>query len=400
MSAPWTPGITYFDTAASYGDGKSETNLGRVLKELNAWPRVVVGTKVRLRGDGSPRAEIREALEQSLRRLDHDSVDVFHLHNPIVHERGLELDAVLGEVARGFEDVIAAGMTRHAGFTALGQTSALVDVARATPYETLQVFFNVLNPSAGFPGRSGGQQDFGGLIETAASAGRGVIVIRVLAAGAAAATPERVRNAGDLGGPLAGGGGFDENVERARKLAPLAQEAGLEGPVELALRFGLSKAGRLNRAGRLLQPRPPRGRHPLGRARPAPIRPRRAHRRPGLNAAHEVVADVGDQALARRRRRSPGWADDQALDTLIGVATRDVQVHVHGRRDADLHLAQLGWARIVVRGLAQSVQDALRAVVVEPIAVPAVCLLDGPRSAPGERPPTTSSGPGCWIGRG
>ena len=113
-------GITYFDTAASYGDGKSETNLGRVLKELNAWQRVVVGTKVRLSGDGSPRAEIREALEQSLRRLDHDSVDVFHLHNPIVHERGLELDAVLGEVARGFEDVIAAGMTRHAGFTAPG----------------------------------------------------------------------------------------------------------------------------------------------------------------------------------------------------------------------------------------------------------------------------------------
>jgi aryl-alcohol dehydrogenase-like predicted oxidoreductase len=236
-------GITYFDTAASYGDGKSEANLGRVLKELNAWQRVVVGTKVRLSGDGSPRAEIREALEQSLRRLDHDSVDVFHLHSPIVHERGLELDAVLGEVARGFEDVIAAGMTRHAGFTALGQTAALVDVARATPYETLQVFFNVLNPSAGFPGRSGGQQDFGGLIETAASAGRGVIVIRVLAAGAAAATTERVRNAGDPGGPLAGGGAYEDNVERARKLAPLAQEAGLEGPLELAVRFGLSKPG-------------------------------------------------------------------------------------------------------------------------------------------------------------
>ena len=54
--------------------------------------------------------------------------------------------------------------------------------------------------------------------------GRGVIVIRVLAAGAAAATPQRVRNAGDPGGPLAGGGGLDENVERARKLAPLAQD--------------------------------------------------------------------------------------------------------------------------------------------------------------------------------
>jgi len=236
-------GITYFDTAASYGDGTSETSLGRVLKELDAWSRVVVGTKVRLDGNGSPRDEIRNALEASLKRLDHDSVDVFHLHNPIVHPRGLDLDAVLGEVARGFEDVIAAGLTRHAGFTALGQTPALIDVARAKPYETLQVFFNVLNPSAGFPGRSGGQQDFGGLIETAASAGRGVIVIRVLSAGAVAATPERAGYAGDPGTPLAGGPSYTENVDRARQLQPLATEAGMESTLELGLRFGLSKPG-------------------------------------------------------------------------------------------------------------------------------------------------------------
>jgi aryl-alcohol dehydrogenase-like predicted oxidoreductase len=236
-------GITYFDTAASYGDGASETNLGRVLKELDAWPRVVVGTKVRLDGNGSPRDEIRAALEASLGRLDHDSVDVFHLHNPIVHPRGLGLDAVLGEVARGFEDVIAAGLTRHVGFTALGETAALIEVARTTPYETLQVFFNVLNPSAGFPGRSGGQQDFGGLIETAASAGRGVIVIRVLSAGAVAATPDRAEHAGDPGTPLAGGPSYMENVDRARQLQPLASEAGLESTLELGLRFGLSKPG-------------------------------------------------------------------------------------------------------------------------------------------------------------
>jgi L-galactose dehydrogenase/L-glyceraldehyde 3-phosphate reductase len=238
-------GITYFDTAASYGDGQSETNLGRVLKELNAWNRVVVGTKVRLKdaGGGSPRDEIRAALEESLRRLDHDSVDVFHLHNPIAQERGLELDYVLGEVARGFEDIAASGLTRHVGFTALGATPALIDVTRGGPFETLQMYFNVLNPSAGYAGKSGGQQDFGGLIDTAASAGRGVIVIRVLAAGAAAATPERPENAGDPGGPMAGGRGYTDNVDRARQLEPLARDAGLEGPVELALRFGLSKPG-------------------------------------------------------------------------------------------------------------------------------------------------------------
>src|ERR671937_522818 len=52
-------GITYFDTAAGYGDGRSEENLGRVLGELNAWGRVVVGTKVRLGSAQNPREAIR-----------------------------------------------------------------------------------------------------------------------------------------------------------------------------------------------------------------------------------------------------------------------------------------------------------------------------------------------------
>src|SRR4051812_29380939 len=77
-------GITYFDTAALYGDGQSELSLGRALADLNAWSRVVVGTKVRLPETvDNPRAAIRAGLEASLARLGHDSVDVFHLHNTI-----------------------------------------------------------------------------------------------------------------------------------------------------------------------------------------------------------------------------------------------------------------------------------------------------------------------------
>src|SRR5688572_30849697 len=78
-------GITYFDTAPVYGDGRSEENLGRALAELNAWDRVVVGTKVRLLPDElrDPAAAIRRSLEQSLRRLNHDSVGLIQLHNRI-----------------------------------------------------------------------------------------------------------------------------------------------------------------------------------------------------------------------------------------------------------------------------------------------------------------------------
>ena len=41
-------GYRHVDTAEMYGNGRSEENLGRALRELNAWRRVVVGTKVRL----------------------------------------------------------------------------------------------------------------------------------------------------------------------------------------------------------------------------------------------------------------------------------------------------------------------------------------------------------------
>ena len=81
-------GINYFDTAPSYGDGKSETNLGRVLTELRA--EAVVATKVRLGADdiGDVRGAVRRSLEASLRRLGRDWVDILQLHTQVSVERG------------------------------------------------------------------------------------------------------------------------------------------------------------------------------------------------------------------------------------------------------------------------------------------------------------------------
>jgi L-galactose dehydrogenase/L-glyceraldehyde 3-phosphate reductase len=242
-------GITYFDTAALYGDGASEEHLGRVMRELGAWSRVVVGTKVRLASvePGSVSQGVRASLQASLQRLGRSDIDVFHLHNSVglTHaERGqLELETVLGEVAQALEEVKQAGLVRHVGFTGLGETAALREVVMAEPFETVQTYFNVLNPSAGFTGHAGGQQDFEGLIDSAARVGRGVIVIRVLAAGAAVGLAERPPIAGDPGGAMAGSRSYADDLVRAERVAALASELGLEGPVELALRFGLSKPG-------------------------------------------------------------------------------------------------------------------------------------------------------------
>ena len=63
-------GVNYFDTAVLYGDGESETNLGRVLQKLKP-ANAVVGTKVRLAPGEFGRIgdAVRESLEGSLARL-------------------------------------------------------------------------------------------------------------------------------------------------------------------------------------------------------------------------------------------------------------------------------------------------------------------------------------------
>jgi aryl-alcohol dehydrogenase-like predicted oxidoreductase len=70
----------------------------------------------------------------------------------------------------------------------------------------------------------------------------GVIVIRPLAAGAVAGAAARHPNAGDPGGGIAGER-YADDLARGRALAALAGELGLAGPVELALRFALTRPG-------------------------------------------------------------------------------------------------------------------------------------------------------------
>src|SRR4051794_2394242 len=94
-------GINYFDTAALYGNGESERNLGRVLKALKA--DVVVGTKVRLGAEHRANAgkAIVQGMDDSLQRMGRDHVDLFQLHNPLVAKDGgdkLSIEIALNEV--------------------------------------------------------------------------------------------------------------------------------------------------------------------------------------------------------------------------------------------------------------------------------------------------------------
>ena len=76
-------GVTFFDTAPTYGDGASEILLGRALKSDR--DRVAIATKV------GPRDDPRRSLEASLRRLATDYVDLVQLHEALEGwERRLE----------------------------------------------------------------------------------------------------------------------------------------------------------------------------------------------------------------------------------------------------------------------------------------------------------------------
>jgi L-galactose dehydrogenase/L-glyceraldehyde 3-phosphate reductase len=240
-------GITYFDTAPSYGDGRSEEALGRALHALHAHNAVVLGTKLRLREEElhDPYPAVRASLTESLVRLGRPAVDLVQLHNQLTSESregGVSLEQAAA-VADAMRRLVHDGLTSHIGFTGMGDTEEVRAVIAGGCFDTVQSYFNALNPSAGHAGASGGSQDFEDLIGDAAHHGMGVIAIRVMAGGALVGHEERVPNASPMGGAMVPGSGYRDDVSRARRLAGLATELGMENTMEMGVRFVLAKPG-------------------------------------------------------------------------------------------------------------------------------------------------------------
>ena len=237
-------GINYFDTAAMYGNGESERNLGRVLKSLK--PDIRIGTKVGVPASerGNIAAAITASLEASLQRLQLDRVDLFQLHNHIAREgrdRDLTPEAVLAEAVPAFERLREQGKIRFYGITAVGDTPALHQVVDARAFDTAQVSYNLLNPSAGTSVAPGyPAHDYGNLLAHAKAADMGVINIRVLAAGALSGTEERHPLGSPAVEPIGSGGSYRTDAERARRLEPLVREGHADSLIEAALRFAIA----------------------------------------------------------------------------------------------------------------------------------------------------------------
>jgi aryl-alcohol dehydrogenase-like predicted oxidoreductase len=234
-------GINYFDTAAMYGNGESERNLGHVLRSLK--PELTLGTKVRVPAAerGNIGAAVTASLEASLQRLQRDHVDLFQLHNHVMAGgSGADLtpQIVLDEVVPAFERLRREGKTRFFGITAVGDTAALHRVVDARAFDTAQVSYNLLNPSAGAAVAPGyPAHDFANLLAHTKAADMGVIAIRVLAAGALSGSEERHPLGSPRVEPIGSGHDYRIDVERARRLEPLVREGFAGSLVEAAIRF-------------------------------------------------------------------------------------------------------------------------------------------------------------------
>ena len=147
-------GINWIDTAPSYGDGESKRRSAGCSRRSTTSPtsRPRCGS-ISSRLDDIP-GQVEQSLEESLSRLRCDSVELFQLHNPIGRRPTIEaigVDQVLGEdgVADALERMREQGLTRFIGITAIGETAACREVIASGRFDSAQVYYNMLNPSAG-----------------------------------------------------------------------------------------------------------------------------------------------------------------------------------------------------------------------------------------------------------
>ncbi len=163
-------GYNYFDTAASYGEGRSEELLGRMLK--NRHDQCYVATKTPIPHGGWANATLDYVLEEteaSLKRLQVDYIDVLQVHG--VKFTSDERKAVLNVVVPAYLKLKEQGKIRFLGLT--NQTSIGVDEFIASGFfDVLQIRYNIIY-----------QEPFDTFLDAAAAQGIGITVNRPMTSG-------------------------------------------------------------------------------------------------------------------------------------------------------------------------------------------------------------------------
>jgi aryl-alcohol dehydrogenase-like predicted oxidoreductase len=141
-------GINFFDTANVYSDGSSEEIVGRVLHNLAPREDVVIATKVfnRMRpgpnGAGLSRKAIFAEIDNSLRRLGTDYVDLYQIHR-------YDYTTPIEETMEALHDLVKSGKVRYIGASSMNawrfaQAQYVAEQHGWTKFVTMQNHYNLL----------------------------------------------------------------------------------------------------------------------------------------------------------------------------------------------------------------------------------------------------------------
>jgi aryl-alcohol dehydrogenase-like predicted oxidoreductase len=141
-------GINFFDTANVYSNGESEAVLGRAIRDFTRRDEVVIATKVwgpmrqGPNGRGLSRKSILSEVDNSLRRLGTDYIDLYIIHR-------YDYDTPLEETLAALDDVVRAGKVRYLGASSMHawQFMKAIGIQRANGWATfisMQNYYNLL----------------------------------------------------------------------------------------------------------------------------------------------------------------------------------------------------------------------------------------------------------------
>jgi aryl-alcohol dehydrogenase-like predicted oxidoreductase len=141
-------GINFLDTANTYSDGSSEEIVGRAIRDFSRRDEIVLATKVfnRMRpganGAGLSRKAIFDEIDNSLKRLGTDYVDLYQIHR-------FDPTTPIEETLEALHDVVKAGKARYIGASSMHawQFAKMIYTSRAngwTPFVSMQDHLNLL----------------------------------------------------------------------------------------------------------------------------------------------------------------------------------------------------------------------------------------------------------------
>ncbi|MCX2975944.1 aldo/keto reductase [Candidatus Marimicrobium litorale] len=240
-------GITLFDMAPLYGNGEAEKVMG--LAFPTGYPHTLrLTTKCMLGGANGTDVEriLTASLQESLKLLKRDYIDVFILHGYVVPDNwhttlppkflskvAVTLSTFNDFVIPAFEKLKKSGRIKAWGVTAAStQVTNLKIINSESPPDVVQCMANVLD-SAGSMEISGERAEPRAVIKQAKDQSVGVMGIRAVAAGALTDTIDR---------PVAADSSEQYDYDRAARFRLIAADMGAS-PAQLAHRYALSMPG-------------------------------------------------------------------------------------------------------------------------------------------------------------